>query len=170
MISTNDNIKPIALNQFIDNAISEAVSLGTVNLKEEDPDKKSELGKNRKELKKHHKMLMEKSLEHYEKDDKEMGKKYLKHARKLASDMEDENKELSLSDYDIDESSLGSNDKMKKMSKTLEDLEIKFAESQTKINDLNIKLSAGQTPSKDDVLADLKKSLEKAQALIEGGL
>lgn len=159
MTSTN---KPIDTNTFIDQVTNQS----TVALAKPDGDgdKSKEMAKHRKELKKHHKMLMEKAEEHYEKGDKEMGKKYMGHARKLAEDMEDETKELKMADYDIDEAAMGS-EKVKALSKAIEDLTVQLSNAQNEI--ATIKLGR-PSQSKDEVLAEVEAAMAKYKSLIEG--
>lgn len=167
MTSINEN-KPLDPNAFIDHSVGNTVQMAKPEddgKAKEEADRNEKLSQHRKELKKHHKMLMEKAEGCYDKGDKELGKKYLAHAKKLSEDMDDETKELKMSDYDIDEASLGS-EKVKELSKAVEDLTIKFEAAQNEI--ATLKLGKAPSVSPEDFLTEMKATMDKYQSLLEG--
>ena len=137
---------------------------------EDDGEKK----KLRKKLKKHRKMLSDKADEHYEKGEKEMGKKYREMANKLSDDMDDEGKEMSLSDYEIDSAAL-SNPELSAMQELKDSLNIKLEVLQSEIVALKTAQLSANTQqvakislSKKEQIAHLAGLMDEAQKVLKG--
>lgn len=124
----------------------------------------------RKKLKAHHKMLSETADDHYEKDNKELGRKYREMANKLAADMEDEGAELSLSDYEIDDANL-KNSQLSQMIEIKDFLTAQLADYHAKtLETLTYQLSGLKVniPSEEDQMAKLKELVGEAQKILGG--
>ena len=170
-ITENTNMSAIDFIEKVQLSLAEN-KLKAKNLGEDNKDEeKKEL---RKKLKSHHKMLTEKADKHYEDGEKELGKKCRSMANKLAEDMEDENSELSLSNYEIDEASL-SNPQLSEMQKIKADIEAKFIELQKSINEnITAQLSVNsQSTTKlsgsEQIIAEMESALNRAKEFIKDG-
>lgn len=172
-MSTVDNKTSLASIADLPNLIQLGKSGKSKMGEDSGEDKEKEKRELRKKLKTHHKALSEKADKAYEEDNKEMGRKYREMANKLAADMDDENKELSLSDYPIDEAALSSPE-LSEMAKLSADLKAQIQTMQQELlshmnTEITAKLSGIAAPklSAEDQIAKLKIALEQATSILE---
>jgi len=128
----------------------------------------------RKKLKKHRKYLSEKSDEYYDKGEKELSKKYREMANKLSDDMNDESSEMSLSNYQVEESSL-KNPELSSLMEVKTELEAQLSALQTEVASLrNAQLSQNTAMAKtislsnEEKVTKLGELLNQAKQLLEG--